>query len=207
MKVAVFGANGRTGREVVGKAIDSGMDVVAFSRGFDGFPYENVEKVEGDAMELDDVRKAVKGVDACISTLGVTKNSPSNVVSQGVRNIREAMREEEVDRLVVLTGAGAKQPSERLTLTDRLVNFTVSLAMPGAVEDGRKMVREIQESKLKWTVVRAPKLTQRPGTGEYTVSDEGMRIFDSIPREDVADYMVEAVKRDLEIGEMPFIRA
>jgi putative NADH-flavin reductase len=205
MRIAVFGANGKTGRELVREALERGHEVTAFDLGFEGFPFDKVETVEGDARDAGDVGKALEGCDAALSGLGVTRNTPGDVVSAGVSNIADGMEQHGIDRLVALTGAGAKLESEKIGLNDRLLNLAATVVMPGAVQDGRRMVREIQSRDLDWTVVRAPRLTQAPETGEYTVSDQGPTVFDSISRADVADYMLEAVERGLEVRRMPFI--
>lgn len=206
MKVAVFGANGRTGRELVRESLKREFEVIGFDINFDGFPFEDVETVEGDVKELEDVQKAVEDVDAVLSGLGVTPNTPSDVVSEGVNNISKVMQEEGIDRLVVLTGAGAKLKGEKAGLSDLILNLMANAVMPGVIEDGRKMVREIQESDLNWTVVRAPRLTEEPGTGEYELNHSGVHLLDTVSRADVAEFMVRAVSEELEVRQMPYIR-
>lgn len=208
VKVAVFGANGETGRRLVSQALDRGHEVVGFDVGFDeDFP-SKAEKVLGDVHDEGKVEEAVRGADAAVSALGVTKQSGSDVVSAGVENIRKAMRECGVDRLVVLTGAGATLESESETLGNKMVNILLRFVMPGALEDGRRMVRDLQDSELDWTVVRAPRLKNSDGDRNYALgTDLRLSLRQSAARGDVAHCMLELADNKNHVKEMPFIRS
>ncbi len=207
MKVAVFGANGKTGRRLVSQALDRDHEVVGFDIGFDeDFP-SSAEKVLGDVHDEGKVEEAVRGADAVVSALGVTRRSGKDVVSAGVENIRKAMGESGVSRLVVLTGAGATLESESETLGNRLVNLLLRFVMPGALEDGRRMVRDIQGCELDWTVVRAPRLKDSNGDRNYTLgTDLRLGLRHSAARGDVAHCMLELAENNDHLREMPFIR-
>lgn len=202
----MLGANGRTGRELVREGIQRGHDVMAADLGFEGFPFDDAERLRFDVTEAGKWPEQTLEADKVVSGLGVTGNTSSDVVSRGVEAAVQNMEEHGIERLVVLTGAGAKLPSERKTLSDRFLNLAATLAMPGAVEDGRKMVREIQDCRLDWTVVRAPRLTTGERTHSYTTGDLRVRLWDSVSRADIAEFMLECVENDLYVKEMPFIR-
>ena len=72
MNVAVFGATGRTGRLVVGKALDAGHRVTAFARDPSklGASDERLRVVEGDVYDRVRVEEAVAGQDAVVSAVG-----------------------------------------------------------------------------------------------------------------------------------------
>ena len=208
MKVAVFGANGKTGRRLVSQALDRDHEVVGFDIGFDeDFP-PKAEKVLGDVHDEGKVEEAVRGADAVVSALGVTKQSGSDVVSAGVENIRKAMKENSVGRLVALTGAGATLESESETLGNRLVNLLLRFVMPGALEDGRRMVRTLQGSEPDWTVVRAPRLRDSSGDRNYTLgTDLRLGLRHSAARGDVAHCMLDLAENSDHLRQMPFIRS
>ena len=77
MKLAVFGANGPTGRLLTQLALDEDHDVVAFTRHPDAFPieHERLEVAAGDVHDAAAVAAAIDGTDAVISTLGVPQVS------------------------------------------------------------------------------------------------------------------------------------
>ena len=63
------------------------------------------------------------------------------------------------------------------------------------VADALEMERIFQESGLDWTIVRPPRLTDRPYTGEYRVREGHLPRFGfTISRADVADFMIKTVE-------------
>jgi putative NADH-flavin reductase len=69
------------------------------------------------------------------------------------------------------------------------------LFFPGVVADSSEMERVFLESRLDWTFVRPPQLTDKPYTGHYRVRENHMPWFGfKISRADVADFTVKAVE-------------
>ncbi len=73
MKIALFGASGGTGRQLVEQALARGHLVTAFVRNPAKFrtTHENLRVVHGDILNEDAVAQAVSGQDAALSALGV----------------------------------------------------------------------------------------------------------------------------------------
>ena len=63
MKLAVFGATGPTGRQVVTQALEQGHDVTAFARSPEklGLEHEGLTVIKGDVMDVASVESAVQG--------------------------------------------------------------------------------------------------------------------------------------------------
>ena len=72
MKVAVFGANGRTGRLLTARALDDGHTVVAATRHVADFPltHPRLDVREVDVYDAAAVADTVRSADAVLSTLG-----------------------------------------------------------------------------------------------------------------------------------------
>ena len=91
MKIAVIGANGRTGRIVVKDALARGHQVVAVTRA-DGVTEQDDDKLinaRADVRDADALKRALVGADAVISALGAgTSRAPTDVYSTGIRNTR-----------------------------------------------------------------------------------------------------------------------
>jgi putative NADH-flavin reductase len=95
MNIAVFGANGGTGRLLVRQAVEAGQVVTAVTRHPETFPteHENLRVVEGDVYDITDVERAIENADAVISTLGVPYGrKPITIYSEGTGNLVSAMR-------------------------------------------------------------------------------------------------------------------
>ena len=63
MKIAIFGASGRTGILTVYQALDKGHQVTAFARtpSTVTIQHKNLRVVQGDILEYDKVKQAVEG--------------------------------------------------------------------------------------------------------------------------------------------------
>ena len=93
MQIAVFGANGGTGRLLTQQALDAGYDVVAVVRRPAQFPlaHERLTVVEADIHDVEAVARAVAGSEAVLSTLGVPfTRKPIDVYSAGIAVRRHA---------------------------------------------------------------------------------------------------------------------
>jgi nucleoside-diphosphate-sugar epimerase len=115
MKLAVFGANGPTGRLLTQLALDEDHEVVAFTRHPDTFPitHGRLEVVAGDVHDPDAVAAAIDGADAVASTLGVPfAKTAITVYSDGMANIMAGMHAGDVRRLVCVTSSAVSPHPE-----------------------------------------------------------------------------------------------
>ncbi|WP_210414827.1 NAD(P)-dependent oxidoreductase [Microlunatus elymi] len=56
-------------------------------------------------------------------------------------------------------------------------------------------------------MVRAPRLTENPGTGHYRVGRVGVDASTQLSRDDVADFILTQVGDRKYIGDLPFVSA
>jgi hypothetical protein len=69
------------------------------------------------------------------------------------------------------------------------------LFFPGVVTDAEGMERTIRASKLDWTIVRPPQLTDKRRSEKYRVRDGHLPRFGfNIPRADVADCLIKTIE-------------
>ena len=77
------------------------------------------------------------------------------------------------------------------------------LFFPITVADAAAMEQIIGKSGLDWTIVRPPRLTNKPRTGNYRVREGHLPGFGfTISRADVADFMIETVEKRASIGKV-----
>jgi putative NADH-flavin reductase len=72
MRIAIFGASGRTGRQLVEQAMPKGHQVTAIVRNPDGLPsdlHKAVRLVKADVMDPDAIAPALAGADSVVSAL------------------------------------------------------------------------------------------------------------------------------------------
>lgn len=212
VKVAVFGASGRTGRLVVERALEAGHEVRAFVRGPAGLdpPPEvassgRLEVVRGDVTDAAAVEGGVAGVDAVLSALGHTKTSTRDVHTVGTRNIVAAMEKHGAKRLVSLTGAGVRDHRDRPKFSDRAIVFALKLLQGRVLRDAEGHARILDGSGLDWIIVRAPMLTDGEGKGEYRVGYVGKNSGSRISRADVADFMLAQLEDRTYLRRAPMV--
>ncbi len=208
MRVAVFGATGRTGRHLVEGALRDGHEVVALVRDpgkLDVAGRGKLRVVEGDVLIPFRVEEAVAGTDAVLSALGHTKTSPKDVQTRGTRNIVAAMKKHGVRRLLSLTGAGVREAGDRPKPVDRVFSGLLKLLQGDVLADAELHAEVVRGSGLDWTIVRAPRLTGGAATGKYRVGLVGQNSGTKISRADVAGFMLRGVTDDSYIGRAPMV--
>jgi putative NADH-flavin reductase len=192
VKVAVFGAGGRTGREVVRTALEHGHHVTAVMRNPDGIDprTENVSVAVADVHDPAAVAAALHGVEAVVSALGGRPRQPTTVYSHGVEVIGHAMRAADARRLICLS-AGALDLGPHVPFGQRIVSrAVVRLFFRDGYADMAKMESTLRTDDLDWTVVRVPGLTSKTGGNPYRVAEAPLDRPSTIARADLAAYLV-----------------
>src|ERR1700730_12418542 len=141
MNILVLGAAGKTGRDVVDQAIAAGHTVTAFVRDPGKVGRNDVAVAAGDARSVDDLRTALSGQDAVISTLGSGLNAEQQLIESSTTALLEAMPSAGVKRLVMLSTFAAS-PSYEAKAVMRLA----TIAMKGIVADKTAGERLLERS-------------------------------------------------------------
>jgi putative NADH-flavin reductase len=207
MRLAIFGASGRTGRPLVEQALAAGHDVTALVRTPSSFPikHERFHVVQGSVEDAAKVDEAVAGADAVLSVLGHSKTSNKDVLTVGTRNIINAMQKHGVKRLINLTGAGVRDPQDQPKLVDKVFGFALARLQPDLLRDSENQTKLIRGSDLDWTIVRGPRLTEGPRTGKYRVGYVGKDSGTQASRADIADFMLTQVTDNTYLRKLPVV--
>lgn len=208
--IALFGATGKAGRRVLDRALAAGHTVRALARNPVAIAVTSplLTVVPGDVRDPDSVAATVRGADVVLSLFGQVKGSPPTLQTEGTRVIVDAMREACVRRIVTLSGGGLRADAhDRPKTADRVIRFLLK-ALPGPVlADAEGHLKVLQASGFDWTVVRGPRLTERPGVGSYRVGWVGVNASTQISRDDLADFILTQVDDRTFVGTMPFVSA
>lgn len=205
-RLAVTGASGKTGWRVVQEALGRGYEVRALLRPDsavpDGLAGAEIQRLElGDAAAL---RQALEGCEALVIATGARPSvdllGPMKVDALAMRSQIAACKEAGVDRVVLVSSLCSGRWIHPLNL------FGLILIGKGVGE------RWLQESGLRWTVVRPGGLKEtEDGLDQEGVVYTGPEEQDSqsIPRRLVARVCLEALEtpaaegRILEITSRP----
>lgn len=207
MRVLILGATGGTGLELVRQAITNDMLVTAFARDPTRMPITapNLRIVQGDVADYDRIASAVERQDAVISALGVGRPLRTDpVVIDGIRHTLRAMQERSVRRFVYLSFIGV---SESRADAGALIKYVARHPLRHEISDHETKESLIRASGLDWTIVRAPKLTNSRGTGQFREGDAivARSFFPTLSRADVAAFMLRQLSEDTYLRKMPRI--
>ncbi|MEI6455150.1 MAG: SDR family oxidoreductase [bacterium] len=202
MHITVFGASGKTGRQTVFQALNQGHKVTAYARNPSSvtIQHKNIEIIQGDILEYDKIREAIAGRDAVICAIGVNMNKPNTILSDGTRNILKAMEETGVKRFICMSSAGILGNDGGFWFG----KVIMPLFLKHVFDDKKRQMEVIKESKADWVIVRPVGLTDSPKTGTYKINDD-LPTSRTIPRADVADFMIKLCSNTKYDRQMPAI--
>ncbi|MEL6774249.1 MAG: SDR family NAD(P)-dependent oxidoreductase [Pseudomonadota bacterium] len=208
--ILVLGATKGIGRATVERALAQGHRVRAFARNPDALDLtdEGLEKVAGDALDPVAVAGALEGVDAVAYTLGVPINRDTvmgqvDFFSRTTAVLLEAMAAAGVRRLVAVTGFGAGDSRDVMSVLERLGHGAI---LGRIYDDKTRQEALIRESDTDWTIARPVILTSGGPSGRYLVMEEPAAWRNGlISRADVADYIVRAIEESSQIHGTPVL--
>jgi len=190
MKLIVFGSTGGIGSQVLPQALAAGHTVTAVARSLAAITiqHERLTVVQADALEPRTLDRPLAGQDAVISALGVRTRAPTTIYSEGIANIMRAMQAADVRRLLCVSATGI-EPGPLLQRW--LAKPILWMIFKDMYTDLVRMEAEVKRSDLEWTILRPPRLTDGPRTGQYHMAvNEHLTRGALISRADVADYML-----------------
>jgi len=206
--IALIGATGKTGALFLSRALDAGHAVKALVRNPDKLKisHPNLHIVQGDVLTLEDVRETVKDSDIVVSLFGHVKGSPPWLQTEGTKNLILAMQEFQVDRIISLSGGGLPYPEkDQPKFLDHLIRGIMRITVPQILKDAEQHLNVLKKSDRTWTVVRGPRLTDGPFTGEYQVGWVGTTKGTKLSRADLSDYLLKQVHHMDFPSELPFL--
>jgi len=207
-KIALFGGSGQTGMEFLKRALDYGYQVKALARSPQKFSikHPNLEVIEGDVLVQQDVTAVVKGCDVVVSLFGHVKGSPEWLQTNGTKNIVAAMKQEKAEKIISLSGGGLPFPEkDQPKMPDKMIRFIMKIAVPKILNDAIKHHKILENSNLKWLIVRGPRLTNDKKTGNYRVGWVGVNASTKIARADLADFILKQIDDEQFLYQMPFV--
>ena len=204
MKIAVFGASGRTGLMLTFQALNQGHEVTAYTRRADKITitHKKIRIVQGELWDYEKIKEVVCGQDVVLCTLGVEKNKPSTILSDGTKLILRAMEECGVKRFICMSSAGVLGNDAGFWFG----KIILPLFLKHVFADKKRQVEIIKQSRVNWVIIRPVGLTDSPRTGRYKINED-LPTSRSIPRADVGDFMLKLMTETKYDFKMPAISA
>ncbi|HEX2133056.1 MAG TPA: NAD(P)H-binding protein [Actinophytocola sp.] len=196
MKLTVFGATGGIGGHAVRQALEAGHTVTAVVRdrarlAIADHPELRVVTVPG-LSDAEPLEPALRGADAALSGVGPRSRGDAGITTPATRSILSALESTGVRRFVLVSAAPVGPIPEGESVVGRRIFYPLLRRVLRPVYDDLAAVEaDLRRSGTEWTVVRPPKLTDKPLTGRYRTTTGGnVPNGKSIPRADVAHAML-----------------
>jgi nucleoside-diphosphate-sugar epimerase len=191
--VAVIGANGGIGRQLLPRLNEAGHDPIGVVRSDDQFDAIRERGGEPRLGDLEgDFADALHGADAAVFTAGSgggTGWAKTLMVDLwGARRTIAACEEKGIDRYVMISSRGAADPSSGYE------PMRPYLVAKRCADDC------LQRSSLDATILRPTSLTDEAGTGRIAAAFEPAGGGPDVPRADVANAIVACLDDDATVG-------
>src|SRR5262245_52231733 len=186
MKVALIGASGNIGSQILSELRARGHDVTAIARNPEKIAAgPGIKAVRADVGDADALASALRGHDAVISSVRFRNFDPQTLLT--------AVKASGVKRLIMVGGAGSLEARPGVQLVDT-PDFPAA-AKPEALA-GRNALNLLRaEAALDWTFL-SPSAVIAPGerTGKFRLGkDEVLVGADSKSRISIPDYAIALV--------------
>jgi putative NADH-flavin reductase len=198
MNLAIFGATGPTGMNLLEQAIAGGHAVRALARTpakLSGFG-DSISVIEGDVLDERAVAETIApGTDAVLSSLGVPprRQDASFTLRRGMSNVLSAMQRVGTRRVLAVS-ASALYVDSYDNLLLRMAKPLLQRLFAKMYEDVRAMDSELEAAPCDWTIMVAPQLNNKPPSGRYRIAiGHNLPRGYSISRADLAHSMLDMI--------------
>lgn len=169
MRIAILGATGRVGGQIVEYALRGGHEVSALVRDRGKIvPREGLTVIEGNVLNEPDVKRVLEKADVVISALNT---DGTTTLSDSMPIILDVMYEFGIRRIVTIGTAGILQSR---TEPDRLryESNESRRRSTRAAEEHRRVYELLSATDLEWTIVCPTYLPDGEYTGQYRVEQD-----------------------------------
>lgn len=194
MKIAILGATGRVGKQILQLAINDGHSVTALVRTPSQLEdHEQLTIIPGNARDLHAVEQTLKGADVVVSALSTDKTT---TLTDAMPHIIQTMEYAAIRRIVTIGTAGILdsriEPGKfRYETSESKRRLTF------AADQHRQVYEMLHASGLDWTIVCPTYLPDGNARGNYRVEQnllpEGGK---EITVGDTAEFAYDVITQD-----------
>ena len=200
MNILLLGASGRTGREVVGRALDAGDRVTALVRTagqLDDISHARLSVHAGNPCDPAVLNMLLPGHDVVVSTLGprLPTKAATRVYSDSAASMVHAMQGSDVRRLLVTSSALLFPGGGFLATVLRRLT-------PHVVRQAGRMEERIRLSSLDWTIARMGFLANDAATGYRHAEGASREGGGSISRAALACFLLAAARQSAHVRQV-----
>lgn len=173
MKIALFGATGRVGREVLLLLLKNNIEVTVLVRDSTKVqPHDNLTVLQGDARNTADIEHTLENADAVISALGTDQTT---VLTDSISHIIKTMKEHNIQRIITIGTAGILKSRVEPELL-RYESSESKQRSKVAAKEHHRLFHMLSASTLDWTIVCPTYLPTGPTTNAYIIERDRLPI-------------------------------
>ena len=173
MKIALFGATGRVGSDILLLLLKNNIEVTALVRDIEKVqPHDGLTVLQGDARKASDIEQTLENADAVISALGTDQTT---VLTESISHIIAEMKNRNINRIITIGTAGI--------LTSRLepdlLRYESSESKQRskvAAKEHHRVYTMLSVSSLDWTIICPTYLPTDPATNAYMIERDRLPV-------------------------------
>jgi putative NADH-flavin reductase len=201
--ILIIGANGGIGRQTLELALKAGHHVTAILRNPAklSIKHPNLEIVQGDIMKPETFEKYLDNKEVIVSAIGVNGgfmgDKPTTLYSLGNKNLLETMKKKGAERVFFISASAIEISPLLPAFAKFMTKYLVQKLLKHMYADLRIMEKIVRESDSSWTIIRPPRLTNKPVTGQYRIAiNQFLSNCLNISRPDVAHFIINNITND-----------
>lgn len=173
MKIAVLGATGNIGKQVVDQALDGHHEVIAYVRDAAVLtPRTGLNVIEGSIDDVAALTSALSDADVVVCAIGPriamsAARKTTTFMQTLLPSVLEAVKATNT-RLVLVSAFGVGASANKASAVGKLIYSTLTR---GLFEDKRLAEQALVASGIEWTVVLPVNLKDAPASGKVVVKD------------------------------------
>lgn len=173
MKIAMFGATGRVGKEALKRALADGHEVIALARTPESLESNQLLTViKGDIRDEAAVIRTIAGADIVFSAIGTDKTT---TLTDAIPYMIKAMQGNNISRIVTIGTAGILQSRNKPELL-RYEAGDANRRLTFAAEEHHKLYLSLEQSQLAWTIICPTYLPDGDAVGNYRIEEDFLPI-------------------------------
>src|SRR5215470_1204825 len=199
MRLAVLGASGQLGREVVRALAACGDSVCAVVRRPPDPAFDSAVDVRiADARDKAQLRGAIADFDVVVNVIGGGTLRKNDVESSTTAVAIAAAQDAHVKRYIAMSAA-------MVALEWKFFKYVLCpLIFRNILAEHLRVEEIVRASTLNWTIVRPPRLTNGPSKG-YLASLQLLRTAFSAARSDVAAFIADEIEKNAYVRQAVFV--
>ena len=205
MHIALFGASGKVGRQLIIRLLADGHQVTALVHRHIPTEHPELVVVKGDVHDTTAVTKTVSGSEVVLMVLGSWGTPTKDILSAATERILPAMHANGVQRFISLTGSGALLPNEPVSKIEKISHSLFELGAHKIIADAEEHLELLAASGTDWTALRAPIMSSN-ASPHYQLSDRPAALWQRIPRAAVVQALVDQLSDTQYFCQAPHLR-